>query len=48
MNTAERLQECAIARKVLELKIVEQHRIIDDQCDTIVDLVEKLDARDVN
>ena len=48
MNTAERLQECALARKMLEYKVAEQRRIIDDQCDTIVDLVVTLDARDVN
>ena len=34
-------------RKILERKIAEQERIIDDQCDTIVDLVNTLDTRDV-
>ena len=34
-------------RKIFERKIEEQERIIDDQCDTIVDLVNTLDARDM-
>lgn len=33
--------------ETLEHKIAEQERIIDDQCDTIVDLVNTLDARDI-
>lgn len=34
-------------RAMFEHKIAEQERIIDDQCDTIIDLVNTLDARDV-
>lgn len=34
-------------RALLVHKIAEQERIIDDQCDTIVDLVNTLDARDI-
>ena len=48
MSILQRLQECALARKMLEYKVAEQQRIIEDQCDTIVDLVVTLDARDVN
>lgn len=33
--------------ETLERKITEQERIIEDQCDTIIDLVNALDARDV-
>ena len=34
-------------RALLVHKIAEQERIIDDQCDTIIDLVNTLDARDL-
>ena len=47
MNIDQQLHECAEARRMLEYRVAEQQRIIDDQCDTIVDLVVTLDARDM-
>ena len=47
MNVDQQLQECAQERTILEYKVAEQQRIIDDQCDTIVDLVNTLDTRDM-
>lgn len=47
MSVSEQLRVCAEASAMLERKVAEQERIIDNQCDTIIDLVNTLDARDV-